>query len=809
MASRGLDKAFGPDMAAKLKTPIGPLNGLAQAASKTGGSLSGILKIFGPLLKGFATLLKLTSPIGLAFTGVTLAVGLLIKKHKEHTEELRVNRMAFGMTSDAAAKAGYKYTDYNKQIKTAIEDAKALKAQNKMIYESMTKANVPIHMTIEQYKKLKVQVKSTMQDYIKLFDQTDRKDVGQTAIQLKAQFMAAGDSAEVATSKVYALIDESNKAAMAGRAIGTQAFQNIQTLEQAAAQSAKTFESALKVSDAEGQAAAMLSSFAALNGSIDETVRKSEELAAKNEGVAKSVGQATIEQINKINDSYKNQSNLTKGIISEIGKANPELAEVLNSTDTVVSAFAKLQLLVQGVNINVGSLSGTAAIAAIKLSSIVQDTVKTTGAVGLQYGKYKQLTDQIKALQTAQKGQSAKAQIDSREAIASLNKQIDQIKKAAQDKVNGIRKATEAENSQLEIQKSQLRAHQALASGNMTGYAEEMLNQEQILNEANRKSAEEAIMLKAELDIKPLQDQIDALSNKNQKLADKAALAGDELGKLQKRADTLNTNLNSYSTAISNIVDELIRSPKFKDSNEYKEALSALGVFAERLGIKTKPQDLVDELKKAVMDINAQQVNLYTNQINQGKVSYPKTSPLDAEGLGLGKLATRDGGVLTDDSKKKVVQEGLLNKDDYFEYKGKMYRVKTVSYVTTPDGNKFVNNYDVVQTNSLGARVVAGQKYMVNDRVNPLGYQGEGFIPNMSGTIYPNIATMPRYDIPSGAKMSGVNTSNNPSSNNVYNIDIALNGTNVTVDDVMRSFKRELALVNAKEGIDRRVGGMY
>jgi len=47
---------------------------------------------------------------------------------------------------------------------------------------------------------------------------------------------------------------------------------------------------------------------------------------------------------------------------------------------------------------------------------------------------------------------------------------------------------------------------------------------------------------------------------------------------------------------------------------------------------------------------------------------------------------------------------------------------------------------------------------------------------------------------------------NSPSSNNVYNIDIALNGTNVTADDVLNSFKRELALVNAKEGINRRIG---
>jgi hypothetical protein len=806
MISRQMDKIPG-----QLKQPIGPLNNLAQAASKTGGSLSGILRIFGPLLKGFATLLKLTSPIGIAFTGVTLAVGLLIKRHKEHTEELRINRTAFGMTADAAAKAGYKYTDYNKQIKTAIEDAKALKAQNKMIYESMTKANVPIHMTIEQYKKLKVQVKSTMQDYIKLFDQTDRKDVGQTAIQLKAQFMAAGDSAETATAKIYALIDESNKASMAGSAIGTKAFQSIQTLEQAAMQSTKTFESALKVSDVEGQASALLTSFAAINGSIDETVRKSEEAASKNKGVAISVGQATRDQIDSINASYKNQSNLTKQVISEIGKANPELAEVLNSTDTLVSAFAKLKLLVQGTNVDVGSLSGTAAIAAVNLSSIVNDTVKTTGAVGAQYGKYKQLTDQIKALQTAQKGQSAKAQIDSRDAIASLNKQIDKIKKAAQDKINGIRKATEAENSQLEIQKAQLRAQQALATGNMTAYAEEQMSIEQILNESNRKSAEEAINLKAELDIKPLQDQIDALSNKNQKLADNAALAGDKLGVLQKRADTLNTNLTNYSTNLSNIIYKLqTEGEKFKMTEEFKNTMAALETMGKTLNIDKPASSVVDETLKALKNgINAQNVTIYTDQVKDGmKGKYATAGDLysamydgNASDATLKNPYGKDG-YLTPDARTAVIAGDQLEVGDIIEDpNGVKYKVQKRFKIGPKEA--------VRQSKSLGGPVVAGQKYTINDRVNPLGYQQEGFMPSMSGTIYPNIATMPRYDIPSGTKMSGVNISNSPSSNNVYNIDIALNGTTVTVDDVMRSFKRELALVNAKEGIDRKLGGNY
>jgi hypothetical protein len=89
---------------------------------------------------------------------------------KEKRLALELGRQAYGMDAAAAEKAGFKYTDYNTKIKAAIEDAQALKEKNMMIYESMTKANVPINMTIEQYKKLKEQVKSTMGSYIDLFE---------------------------------------------------------------------------------------------------------------------------------------------------------------------------------------------------------------------------------------------------------------------------------------------------------------------------------------------------------------------------------------------------------------------------------------------------------------------------------------------------------------------------------------------------------------------------------------------------------------------------------------------------------------
>ncbi|NBR37611.1 MAG: hypothetical protein EBT80_09765, partial [Chitinophagales bacterium] len=231
--SRQLERAVGPDTANKLKTPIGPLNSLSKASSGLAGNLGGIARVFGPVLRGFSTLLRLTSPLGLAITGVTAAIGFFIKAQKEKAAALELGRQAFGMDAAAAEKAGFKYTDYNTKIKAAIEDAQALKEKNMMIYESMTKANVPINMTIEQYKKLKEEVKSTMGSYIDLFSQTERKDVGQVAIQLKAQFMAAGDSAEVATAKIFTMIKQSENANMAASAISSNAFQSIQNMEQA------------------------------------------------------------------------------------------------------------------------------------------------------------------------------------------------------------------------------------------------------------------------------------------------------------------------------------------------------------------------------------------------------------------------------------------------------------------------------------------------------------------------------------------------------------------------------------------------
>jgi len=167
------------------------------------------------------------------------------------------------------------------------------------------------------------------------------------------------------------------------------------------------------------------------------------------------------------------------------------------------------------------------------------------------------------------------------------------------------------------------------------------------------------------------------------------------------------------------------------------------------------------------------------------------------------KNQTKNDGSLEGGVRNAIIQKYGFKAGDSFTFDGKTYNVK--------NRGGLLPGIEAVLTNkALGGPVIAGQTYAINDRLNPLGYQQEGFTPftpQMSGIIHPNAATMPKYNIASGevtGMRGGVNSSYN---NNSYSISIALNGTNVTADDVVRRFKQELALVNAKEGRSRTVGG--
>ncbi len=84
--------------------------------------------------------------LNLVLAGVTLAVGAGIKIFENYKKTQELSAAEFGMTSEAAEKAGLKFTDYSKKIKDAVEAQKLLIAQNKINYQNMASAGTPFKM---------------------------------------------------------------------------------------------------------------------------------------------------------------------------------------------------------------------------------------------------------------------------------------------------------------------------------------------------------------------------------------------------------------------------------------------------------------------------------------------------------------------------------------------------------------------------------------------------------------------------------------------------------------------------------------
>jgi hypothetical protein len=601
-------------------------------------------------------------------------------------------------------------------------------------------------------------------------------------------------------------------------------------MEQASAQTIKTFEAAMKTGDAESQARALHSVFMAMDASLEETIEKQKKLGSEGEDSANRVSEAVKNKIAQINTMFGKQASLSKSVIDEIGKADPLLAEMLNDTDTLNSAWAKYRLTLSGVSLNLQSMTGDAAIAANQLNEIVKAQVQLNPAVAAANKTYKGMTDEIARLEKAQRGQSVKAQYNAKEETARLQKQIAEIKKAAQEKIEGIRKATEAENTQLEIQKAQLRAQQALIQGNMSGYAEEQMSIEQLMNEANRKDAEEAIIAKAEIDIKPLQDALDAIGNKQEALGKKAALAGESLTGLRSKADNYNAGLTEYTTNLNSLMTKLqVEGDKFKLTKEFTVTMTALEKLGKDLGITSKPQDILESIRSSLN--NVKDVTIYTDRVRMGSMGGEGTmkSPftLGAGGAGAGTKILPDnelskygkfgdfGPMGVGQRIEKLAKEKGIPAGSYFSIKDKdglesVFRVEQDGSITRT-GNPYkkamggaIKKYD---KGSMGG--VWGPGTSTSDSIPALLSNGE-YVLNAAATQKFGIPLLDQmngsYNIPSNTRSVGANIINSPSSNNIYNIDIDLNGTTVTADDVLNSFKRELALINAKEGISRRIG---
>jgi len=575
-------------------TPIGVVSGKTGGLTKYGSALTNMAssgsKVGSVLSKiGFAAT-RLN--VGLAVLTTAIIVGK--NRWDAHKESMRLNALGYGMTAEAAKKAGLRFTDFNKKLKETISDAQAVKERNQMMYESMTTSGTPLKLTIEQYKKLKKEVNSVYKDQIALINKTSYDDQANLAIRLKEQLMAMGMSAEDATAKIYAMYKASNQASNASAfTTSSKAFMNIKTAVDAAREAIHTYRDAVRKDlDPTEQANALNTAAMAIDTAIAD--KESEAMKARKKDKSKPSFISTAESdsikwdaenkaITEISKQLGYQKQLSKETLDEMEKSNPALRKIASEQDTVLTLWKKTRIEARGF---VGDLSGLSAAqtnALYALQSAVAKGVETTNRGGILKTQYAAL-DKLKGLQEkyqkALKGQSVAQQISDRDRLAAINKQIDANNKLAEARKKALQDKKNEQDSGRAIEAKKLELQNAEATGNTAGAQQARLDLEGLVATQQYDAQIKAIDAATEKANAPLKKAAEAMAKKQQDLGDAAAYAGEKLGDVTKDIETsegkieaLNKAMTTYRLAIAVHKDDLA---KWKTTDEAKGMLAAI-----------------------------------------------------------------------------------------------------------------------------------------------------------------------------------------------------------------------------------------
>jgi hypothetical protein len=787
---------------------------------------------------------KFSSVIGRALAGVTkfnVALGAVIgtavlakKAFDQYNETQRISAAAFGLTAESAQKAGLKFTDYNTKIKDAIAAQKLMIDQNMLTYESLQSAGTPFKMTIAEYKKLRKELKETMAEQIKVINATSRPDAARVAVQLKEQLMAAGLSAEEAAKRIYTLFNLSNKAGQAVSVINTDAFKGIVDAQTAAASALQSFNYAKNFESTKDAAAALNTALTAINTGVEDLVDKSEKAAKKkgqdfNETAARY--EAEKKQLDIIAQKVGSQEQLGQGLLNNLKKQNPEIEKFVNAQDTAVSMFQKLQLVARGFTGELANLNAQQTDAIYKLQIATAQAVETVNRKGLlssQYAAYDKLKGQINDLKKAAKGQSVQEQIDARDRLRALDKEIKRINDKAEAKKKALREEAQAEDVALRLQQQRLEYEKAVASGDFGGAASAQLDIQRTLNEQQLVLAEQQIEERRLKDIAPLEREKERIQKAQEALADKAALASESLDSMNKRLEKQKEKIDNVNTAMTNLQVALQLNKdnleKFKQSEEFKGLAGKLVDAVKSAGITVSSTRLPDVRNGQLQENIGQQaldlLGKYGSEIDTIVASKGitvtsggdiyingKKIGMDTSGTpkktGYGETFGAEKKTVTANSLKDAAKLATTGKKtqtyvpstggpgfDIFEWNGKNYAVDKTTGV--------IYNFDPAQ-NKLGARAnyasggllrgpgtgtsdsiigmysnggmvrVSNGEYIVNaDTVSKLGVPFFDRINGMkSGGLMLNYS-VPRYD--NGGELVGMAAYNSASGGSVYNV---------------------------------------
>ena len=824
-------------MIMQMKAAKKPIEEVGDVLGKTAGK-TGVLSRSMSLL---GNAVKFMGPWGIAAVATVTALGFGFKKYNDVvTETARVNRLAFAGAVKPAE-------DFDKKIKEVRSSLTAASAARDLLIAQNTGAGIPAAaLSVQQFKELQAQVKKTYPDLVKLFNQTPSNKLTEVAAGLKAQFIGAGESADKASAKVYALLSVSDKAYAASEVFKSTDVSKIQNLST----SVQAMLGFINKAQARGGAKDFADSLGTLFTTMDSSVSE----------ISKAKGTLTAidTQFKSIGNSSSKNLKLTQEQIDELGKTSPILASMLSTSDSIGDAYAKWRIVLAGVSKDLSGLTSGQLQDVAKYVSGVSDyyyalsDVKTKEA---QSGVLGPLAKKIDAFNKSQSNSSklqllsaAATQKAIKDAISIKEKQIAQIKKEADARKKALSDQLDQENTLIAIKKKQIEYQDALANGDMSAAAQAQLDIKQLVSVKQTSMASEAIDKNAQAKIDKLQAEIDKLNAK----ADKASTATSGT----TDSTTKKSPLQDIYDSLNNLLREIELNRPGKQTTQDTQTFTALmkklraidpaaarEINPSGTGITgiTRPGSAVsggayNDLNKLVAksdSLVASKIDMSNKLLGEIKVLLggapdvgtgmgTKASPLALAKVNSAKVPDYKGktdltagmvdkkGILTNEGKHYLIEKNKLNKGDYFIYGGQKYVVETghdAGYISmkgwavrAAQGGS-IYGPGTGTSDSIPAMLSNGE-YVINaasvraigtpmlDRINKMASGG--------------LAT--RYDIPMSSSMPRTNYAGGGlanSSNSLYNINVTLNGSNVDANDVATAIATQMKLRDAMNGRGR------
>jgi hypothetical protein len=754
--------------------------GLGQAIS-IGGSvlpmmIPSLIKGFKGLGPGIGILTKLGGLLGrltipgAVITGVFLLGKGLMAWKKSAEDAGKLNRTMFGGTVQTLNEVGIKYKSIADKLKDVNQQLELNKAKTKSAYESIRSSGVAgLNLTIAQLKQGIKDARKNAPETVAMFDKTDSAQAVQLATSLKAQYVALGMSAQDATNAIYTIISASKNSKAALSAITSKPFLEIKDSASAAAQSVKFLSEAMKKNmNAEELAVGIDAVLNNLNAYKDSLVGTKDKF-----GNIISSSKALEISLTKIKETQGGTDKILASNLEKMKAQNPALREVLGTSESIASVFAKTQLALSGMadKMNIAAMSASQAISAAQ----GYERIKESASGILANTPIGEVVKAADAAAKAAKSASTSSAMDAKsidKAIKAKQDLIDKLEEERKLRLKILDIQQQSEDFQTSLDQAQINYQEALAAGDMAKAAQEQLNIKKLSADRERELARAAINDKADAERKKLEDQIEKLQAQKDSKASAASGASNRAAATMESAtaakdlqaqlvDIITKNSGKGLGGIQDL-EAVIGEVISKGGTLGKAASKFKEQYTGRTGYVGSQMGVLDPYSAMLTDLKNQ-------TIGAAKSDTKFSTAVDDFVKGVEAFTGKD------------VKSNYSNKSDFEKLQGKTSKVLNSS-PGSGIGDWFKNNFGENKNPSIGKKTE--YRTMLPGRKNGGPYQANTWMLigedgpeiakfNSSGIITPNNKINdPSYDV---RRNSYSMTGNATMGNTVYNVAPVIN----------------------------------